>query len=57
MRSWHLIYIASNSHSGSTLLDALIGSHTQRLTLGDIHKLKSEGVCASGAENHRDCPF
>ena len=51
MSSWNLIYITSNSHSGSTLLDMLIGSHSACLTLGEIHKLtlKSEGVCACGA--------
>ena len=59
MSSWNLIYITSNSHSGSTLLDMLIGSHSQCLTLGEIHKLtlKSEGVCACGAENYRECAF
>ena len=59
MSSWNLIYITSNSHSGSTLLDMLIGSHSQCLTLGEIHKLtqKSEGVCACGAENYRECLF
>ena len=59
MSSWNLIYITSNSHSGSTLLDMLIGSHSECLTLGEIHKLtlKSEGVCACGAENYRECLF
>ena len=59
MSSWNLIYITSNSHSGSTLLDMLIGSHSECLTLGEIHKLtlKSEGVCACGAENYRECSF
>ena len=59
MSSWNLIYITSNSHSGSTLLDMLIGSHSACWTLGEIHKLtlKSEGVCACGAENYRECGF
>lgn len=59
MSLWNLIYITSNSHSGSTLLDMLVGSHSRCLTLGEIHKLtlKSEGVCACGADNYRECPF
>lgn len=59
MSPWNLIYITSNSHSGSTLLDMLLGSHSACLTLGEIHKLtqKSEGVCACGAENYRECMF
>ncbi|MCT0223909.1 hypothetical protein [Synechococcus sp. CS-1328] len=54
-----LIYITSNSHSGSTLLDMLIGSHSACLTLGEIHKLtaKSEGECACGASSFATCLF
>ena len=59
MSPWNLIYITSNSHSGSTLLDMLIGSHSACLTLGEIHKLtiKTNGVCACGAKNYRECHF
>lgn len=59
MSLWNLVYITSNSHSGSTLLDMLLGSHSRCLTLGEIHKLtlKSEGVCACGADNYRECLF
>ncbi|MFM7674860.1 MAG: hypothetical protein ACKO5F_04580 [Synechococcus sp.] len=59
MPPWKLIYITSNSHSGSTLLDMLIGSHSACLTLGEIHKLtaKSEGECACGAPSYAACSF
>ena len=59
MSRWNLVYITSNSHSGSTLLDMLIGSHSSCITLGEIHKLtrKSKGVCACGAPNYQECAF
>ena len=59
MTSWNLIYITSNGHSGSTLLDMLIGSHSECITLGEIHQLtlKAKGVCACGAANYKECSF
>lgn len=59
MSRWNLIYITSNSHSGSTLLDMLIGSNSRCITLGEIHKLTSNlhGVCACGAANYQECAF
>ena len=59
MTPWNLIYITSNGHSGSTLLDMLIGSHSECITLGEIHQLtlKAKGVCACGAANYKECSF
>lgn len=59
MSSWNLVYITSNGHSGSTLLDMLIGSHSACTTLGEIHMLtlNSKGVCACGAPSYRECRF
>ena len=59
MTSWNLIYITGNGHSGSTLLDMLIGSHSKCVTLGEIHQLtlKAKGVCACGAANYKECDF
>ena len=58
MTSWNLIYITGNGHSGTTLLDMLIGSHSECITLGEIHQLTlKEGVCACGAINYKECSF
>ena len=59
MSPWRLIYITGNGHSGSTLLDMLIGSHSECITLGEIHQLtlKAKGVCACGAANYKECEF
>ena len=59
MTSLRLVYITGKGHSGSTLLDMLIGSHSECITLGEIHQLtlKAEGVCACGAANYRECEF
>ena len=37
----------------------LIGSHSECITLGEIHQLtlKSKGVCACGAANYKECEF
>ncbi len=57
MTSWNLI--SATGHSGSTLLDMLIGSHSECITLGEIHQLtlKAKGVCACGAANYKECSF
>lgn len=59
MAPWNLVYITGNGHSGSTLLDMLIGSHSECLTLGEIRQLtlKGKGVCACGAANYKECAF
>lgn len=33
------VYIAGAGHSGSTLLDMLLGGHSQIVTLGEVHRL------------------
>ena len=46
-----IIYIASLPHSGSTLLDLLLGSHSRIESLGEISKLKRYAEApVSGAE-------
>ena len=62
-----LLYIASDVRSGSTLLDMLLGGHSQIEALGELQFLKShvrrEGTgyswdwkCTCGAD-FTDCPF
>jgi len=49
-----IIFIASLAHSGSTLLDLLLGSHSQIESLGEIGKLKRYADAPlSGAEHGR----
>ena len=66
-----VIYITSMGHSGSTLVDMLISSHSQVVSVGEvlnlsslahllrnnrtIHKLGNE--CTCGADTIWDCPF
>lgn len=66
-----VIYIASLGHSGSTLVDMLLSSHSQIFSVGEvvnlsslahmtrtdrtIHKLGNE--CTCGAETIWQCPF
>jgi hypothetical protein len=65
-----IIFIASLPHSGSTLLDLLLGSHSQIESLGEISKLKryaeapldgaprgSKQQCTCGALNVWQCPL
>lgn len=57
----NLIYIASIGHSGSTLLESILGAHSQMTTCGEIHMWPHEilqgGVkpCICG-EEIVDCP-
>ena len=62
-----LLYIASDVRSGSTLLDMLIGAHSQVVSLGEIHYLRDhfrkEGTgyswnwrCTCG-QDFNLCPF
>ena len=65
-----IIFIASLPHSGSTLLDLLLGSHSQIESLGEISKLKryaeaprdaaprgGKQQCTCGAPNVWQCPL
>jgi len=62
-----IIYIASKGHSGSTLLDLLISSHSQVTSLGEIKVLSAgrkkspqtvlERRCTCGAKFILDCLF
>lgn len=64
-----IIFIASLPHSGSTLLDLLLGSHSQIESLGEINRLKyyadaplrgvqpgREQQCTCGAPSIWQCP-
>lgn len=53
-------YICSSGHSGSTLLDLLLGSHSQVFSLGEVSHLPKNLAlntpCTCGAPV-RECPF
>lgn len=53
-----VIYIASPSHSGSTLLNLMLGAHPEIVAVGELHKLnrRSVSVCGCGASIW-DCEF
>lgn len=54
-----LVFIASAGHSGSTLLDLLIGNHSQACSAGEMNRLTlhaHDRVCACGA-TVTSCPF
>lgn len=58
-----LVYIAGSGHSGSTLLDMLLGGHDQMSDLGEVHRL-SMAACKSSkpflctcGESVRECFF
>jgi hypothetical protein len=57
----NLLYIASSGRSGSTLLELLIGAHSQLWTLGEFYVLPfalelSDKPCGCGTMV-KDCPF
>ena len=64
-----ILYIVGLGHSGSTLLDLLLGSHTQAVGLGELGVLSSrssegsrelalrEQPCTCGTPSRLDCPF
>lgn len=55
-----LAFIMAASHSGSTLLAMLLGSHPQATTIGDtggtVHRKDPEYLCSCG-HKARTCPF
>lgn len=54
-----LIYIAAASHSGSTLLDLLISSHSKVVSVGEVHQFErnTNQPCTCGAQAPLSCPF
>ena len=57
----NIVYILSQGHSGSTLLDMLIGSHSKAFSIGErIVKnlgLETNRPCTCGAETLSQCSF
>ena len=58
----NLIYVASIGHSGSTLLESILGAHSQIATCGEIHiwphEIDSDGVMPCGCgKSIPDCSF
>lgn len=47
-----VVYIASVGHSGSSLLDALLGKHPQIAGTGEIHRLTITPDTRSYAQNY-----
>jgi len=62
-----IVYITSRGHSGSTLLDLLLSSHTEIAGVGECKMLARrtlpsdrrpiEKACMCGADSSRNCPF
>ena len=61
LRKPTVVYITSHGHSGSTLLDSLIGSHSQVTSVGEAKWLspsrKFDGRCTCNASSIWQCPF
>lgn len=69
--NYKVAYIASMTHSGSTLLDSLLGAHSQAFSVGEIfelgsytrmerkesHKTLLGNQCTCGAANVWECEF
>lgn len=49
-----VIFIMSEAHSGSTLLDLLLGSHSQAMSMGELVKLKRQSQSLAN-EHSRPC--
>ena len=62
-----IVFIASTSHSGSTLLDLMLNAHPEVVSVGEIkqigryarlaRKLGRTPRCTCGAANLKECPF
>lgn len=54
-----LIYVESAGHSGSTLLELLIGGHSQAVTVGAVKRFATapDGRCSCVARTVWECPF
>jgi len=59
-RRIRVVYITSISHSGSTLLDLLISSHSRVVSVGEIKRIGRRPAsrrCTCGAASAFECPF
>jgi len=59
--AYRFAFIASTGHSGSTLLELLLGAQPNVLDVGEIHQLpihlrRPDKVCGCG-QPYRECPF
>lgn len=56
-----LIYVVSATRSGSTLLDLLLGNHTQATSVGELRRLhehlNDDGLCCTCGAPVAACPF
>src|SRR5262245_36737394 len=61
-----VIFVASLSHSGSTLLDLMLNAHPEVISVGELKQLgrfarlakkKRAHRCTCGAKTVRHCPF
>ncbi len=54
-----LVYITARGHSGSTLLEMMLGAHPAGESLGELKALarKRGNACRCGAASVPDCPF
>lgn len=53
-----VIYIVSRGHSGSTLLNLMLGAHSAICSAGEIKMLgRRDGPCSCGAPTIHDCTF
>jgi len=60
MEKIRLIYILGSGYSGSTILDLLLGSHSEIESIGEFHQydevVKNNGICTCWRKIN-DCPF
>lgn len=62
-----ILFVASTSHSGSTLLDLMLNAHPEIVSVGELkqirryarlaRKLQRTPRCTCGAPNLKECPF
>ena len=56
-----IVYIAGCTHSGTTLLNRVLGAHSRVVTLGSVKNLRKElpgpKPCRCGAPSPLECPF
>lgn len=59
MRIPRIIYVAGTRHSGSTLLDMLMSTHSQVIGIGEakMFALRPHTNCTCGADHWQTCPF
>lgn len=54
-----VVYITCPGHSGSTLLNLLVGAHSQAVSVGSLRRIAdgSDASCSCGAQGLGDCEF